>query len=158
MRDTDANRTICELITLLKDEFSYPENVRFFCLKCGTCCGDTELKQRHILLMKSEAEKISKLEGLQIADFAEKHKGRGPYLFEIKKTKDRGQCLFLKNNRCAIYSKRPMICRFYPFELRPTAKKRFEFLCTTECPGIGIGTLLDKRYFEKLFRLVCKKR
>jgi len=137
-------------------QFSYPENIRFACSRCGICCGNTEQKQRHILLVQSEVERISGFAGQQIPEFAEKIEGRAPYVFEMKKTRE-GHCVFLKGNKCWIYSKRPMICRFYPFELRPVADERFEFLCTNECPGIGKGRLLHEEYFRKLFQLALMR-
>ena len=138
-------------------QFNYPENIRFACSRCGICCGNTEKKQRHILLLQSEAERISGLTEQQIPEFAEEIEGRAPYVFEMKKTREGGQCVFLKGSKCRIYSKRPMICRFYPFELRPVADERFEFLCTNECPGIGKGRLLHEEYFRKLFQLALMR-
>jgi len=120
------------------------------------CCGDTALKKRHILLLESDTEQIAEFVGQQVTDFAKKVEGRQPFVFEMKKTRDGGQCLFLRDNKCTIYPKKPIICRFYPFELRFTTKKKFEFRCTTECPGVGKGRLLSDRYFRKLFQLAHK--
>ena len=39
------------------------------------------------------------------------------YSYEMKKNK-KGKCFFLKENQCCIYEFRPIICRFYPFELK----------------------------------------
>ena len=136
-----------------KRQFDYPDNVHFVCSKCGVCCGDTKEKLRHILLLQSEAERISGFVGQQIPEFAEKVEGRAPYVFEMKKTREEGQCLFLEGDKCMIYSQRPIICRFYPFELRHVTVKGFEFHCARECPGIGKGRLLREEHFRKLFQL-----
>jgi len=58
----------------------------------------------------------------------------------MRKTED-GRCIFLKGDSCSIYSIRPLICKFYPFELRRTGKGRFIFTYTDECPGIGGGLI-----------------
>ena len=137
--------------------FDYPSAVRFRCIKCGNCCGDTKEKIRHVLLLKTEAEQISKTTLRPILDFAVKIEGRAPYSYELKKTAEGGCCIFLENNRCNIYPLRPLICRFYPFELKIAVNQKYEFLFTDECPGINQGKLLDEDYFKKLFRLAHVK-
>ena len=69
----------------------------------------------------------------------------------MKKSRNR-KCVFLKGNSCSIYQIRPLICRFYPFQLKNPRKKRHVFEYTDECPGIGKGPLLKKTFFEHLFR------
>jgi Fe-S-cluster containining protein len=132
--------------------FKYPGNVRFHCLLCGICCGDTKEKARHILLLDAEAEKIAKATLKPVSGFAEKIEGHEPYIYEMKKTAKEGKCVFLENERCTIYALRPLICRFYPFELRVGTNGKHEFLCTTECPGVGRGKKLKQDYFERLFQ------
>jgi len=58
----------------------------------------------------------------------------------MRKTED-GGCIFLKGNSCSIYSIRPLIGKFYPFELKRTGKGRFIFAYTDECPGSGGGLI-----------------
>jgi Fe-S-cluster containining protein len=132
--------------------FEYPEGVCFECSGCGVCCGDTDHKLRHILILESEAEAISALTGKPIEDFAVE-RGTAPYIYEMKKHE--GGCVFLKNNKCKIYSERPMICRFYPFELKFDEEKCVHiFRFTKECPAINLsGRALTKRDFEELFKL-----
>ncbi len=62
-----------------------------------------------------------------------------PYCYEMKKNSE-GKCLFLKDNQCSIYALRPLICRFYPFELKfDPEKDQHVFDFTLECPGISKG-------------------
>ena len=137
--------------------FNYPTAVRFRCTKCGICCGDTKEKTRHILLLKTEAKQIAKTTLQPISKFTLKIKGRTPYSYEMKKTAEDGKCVFLENNCCAIYSSRPLICRFYPFELKISHNQKPRFLFTEECPGINKGRILSKDYFRKMFRLARAK-
>jgi Fe-S-cluster containining protein len=132
--------------------FNYPTAVHFQCTKCGICCGDTKEKTRHILLLKTEAEQIATATSQPISQFTAKIKKKAPYSYEMKKTKD-GKCIFLENNRCTIYAARPLICRFYPFELKIAHGGKHTFLYTLECPGINKGPMLSKNYFRKLLRL-----
>ena len=134
-------------------EFTYPADLWFECNGCGLCCGDTQRKTRHILLLSSEAERIAMQTNQAVADFAVARDARDAkdlYIYEMKKTD--GKCVFLKGNRCVIYSSRPLVCICYPFELRFDARKKvYSFDFTVECPTIGKGKQLNKTYFQKLF-------
>ena len=136
---------------LEKKDFTHPVKVRFECNRCGLCCGDTEQKTRHILLLKSEAEKISSQTCQPIADFAVEVEEKQPYVYEMKKLNE-GKCVFLTNNHCSIYCLRPLICMFYPFELKFNEDKAtYEFSFTLECPEINQGKLYSTFDFKKLF-------
>ena len=140
-----------------KVNINYPTTVRFQCTKCGICCGNTEEKTRHIILLKTEAEQIAKTTSQPISKFAVKINKKEPYVYEIKKRADDGKCIFLENNRCIIYPLRPLICKFYPFELKSAHSGKYKFLFTEECPGINKGRMLGANYFRKMFRLAQAK-
>ena len=137
--------------------FEYPATVRFRCTKCGICCGDTKDKIRHILLLRTEAEQIAKTTVQPISNFAVKKTERTPYTYEMKKKKEYGTCFFLENNLCTIYPLRPLICRFYPFELKPAHKGKYKFLFTEECHGINKGQMLGEQHFRNMFQLAHAK-
>ncbi len=135
--------------------FQYPKGTRFICLKCGLCCGDTPKKLRHPLLLCEEAERIVAFVGKPVSEFAAQVEGKEPYTFDMKKVE--GKCVFLADNKCTIYSVRPLICRFYPFELKPAENGQHAFHPTDECPGLGKGRELLEEHFRKLFRLAQKR-
>jgi len=136
-------------------EFDYPRKVRFKCDKCALCCGDTTGRVRRILLLKIEAKRISLKTNKSVNSFAEKRDGSEPYIYVIKKTAN-GKCVFLKDNLCTIYHTRPLICRFYPFELKEDENRKHVFAYTDECPAIGKGPYFGKSYFERLFKMSMK--
>jgi Fe-S-cluster containining protein len=148
-----------QIIDLLRQKvnFDYPITVRFHCIKCGICCGDTKEKTRHILLLRIEAEQIATTTLQPIPKFAIKIKDKAPYNYEMKKKTENGKCVFLENNRCTIYPLRPLICRFYPFELKSPHSGKYRFLFTEDCPGINKGQTLSKNYFRKMFQLARAK-
>ncbi len=139
-------------------DFVCPTNVVFECSKCGLCCGDTEEKIRHILLLESETMVISTETSLSKKAFTEQIANKNPYCYEMKKNSE-GKCFFLKDNQCSIYALRPLICRFYPFELKfDQDKDQHVFNYTFECPEIGKGkTLMTRKDFEVLFLLARKR-
>jgi hypothetical protein len=107
--------------------------------------------------LESEAEKIASHTCQLITDFSVEIKDNGPYAYEMKKSSE-GKCVFLKDNKCSIYPLRPLICVFYPFELRFNGGKELHnFDFTVECPGINQGKFLDKTDFKKLFGLAQER-
>jgi len=137
--------------------YTYPRNVCFKCDRCTLCCGGTENKERSILLLETEARLISKKTSMKIDDFAKATRGFEPYKYKIRKRTEDGKCVFLKENLCSIYSLRPLICMFYPFQLENAGHERYMFLYTNECPGIGKGEELKKAFFQKLFQIFLDK-
>ena len=137
--------------------FDYPRKVQFKCAICGICCGDTREKTRHILLLTEEANDLASTTNQPISDFALKIEDKSPYNYEMKKTIEDGKCVFLRQNRCTIYSKRPLICRFYPFWLKTAEKEQRVFYYTKECPGIGKGKPMRKEDFNNLLQTAGKR-
>jgi Fe-S-cluster containining protein len=103
-----------------------------------------------------EAEEIASATNQPISDFASEIEDKTPYRYEMKKTED-GKCVFLKQNRCIVYSKRPLICRFYPFGLTITRQQK-NFYYTKECPGIGKGETLREEDFQILLTEANKRK
>ena len=131
--------------------FKYPE-IRFECIKCALCCGNTRTKVRHVVMTENEANKISETTMHPSADFARRIEGNAPYLYEMRKNRN-GMCVFLDQAFCMIYSFRPLVCRFYPFELKPEEKGGYVFSYTDECPGIGRGKRLTHKRFQESFNV-----
>ncbi|HTY74002.1 MAG TPA: YkgJ family cysteine cluster protein [Candidatus Nanoarchaeia archaeon] len=140
--------------------FTYPKNIWFVCSKCGLCCGDTQKKTRHVLLLKQEVKRIADQTQQPVNSFAKEASGNAPYLFEMKKNPDSSMCIFLKDNVCSIYDNRPLVCRFYPFELSTTEKGEFVFKETDECPSLSCLEFKNAKklgfpFFAALFELAC---
>jgi Fe-S-cluster containining protein len=137
--------------------FEYPQKVRFKCVECGICCGDTRERTRHVLLLDEEANDIAATINQPISDFASRVEDKTPYHYEMKKNAEDGKCVFLKKNCCVIYSKRPLICRFYPFGLETDDKQQKVFYFTDECLGIGKGKTMRENDFHKLLKQANKR-
>jgi len=104
-------------------------------------------------MLESEAQEIQRKTGLKREEFCFEIQNTEPYRFEMKKA-EKGKCLFLEPNGCSIYEFRPLICRFYPFELKfDEALQKYAFTATLECPTINEGKLLTQTDFKRLFWL-----
>lgn len=111
-----------------------------------------------MLLLRPDAERIAAHTSRLISSFAYEVSGSEPYVFELRKDSATGMCFFLKDNRCTIYAQRPLICRFYPFELAKDENGAFVFRETSECPGISRskskgGKRLSEPFFAELLAL-----
>jgi len=136
----------------------YPKEIVFKCNHCGICCGDTEQKTRHILITAKDAQRIAHYTHQPIFNFAYPVRGKSPYIYEVQKDSVTKKCLFHLNGRCKIYSHRPLICKFYPFQLT-TEHEKYTFKITSECPAVHSvdthceGEILSERYFKRLLRV-----
>lgn len=136
--------------------YSYPRHLPFECIRCATCCMDTKTHVRRVLLLKGETKHISTVSRKPTEEFTVEVVGHEPYAYEIKKTLEDKKCIFLDGNSCRIYAIRPLVCRFYPFQLSKEKGQKYNFSATPECPGVGRGKILKKEFFENLFRQACK--
>jgi len=139
-----------------KENISYPDNLRWKCVRCATCCGDTEKRTRHVLILASEARAIAAETGMRIEEFAQRLENSKPYEFEVRKNNKR--CVFLDGVSCSIYSRRPLICKFYPFVMKRSESGTIEFeLPEHECQGIGLGRKLTQDYYMQLLRIAVER-
>lgn len=135
----------------------HPEDIRWRCIRCHACCGDTEQHIRHIRLLEAEVQAISGLTVRDPKSFCIPANGFEPFKFEMCK-RTSGNCIFLEGDSCAIYEGRPLTCRFYPFFLEEPSEGTFKFGLTSEkCSGLGQGPLLRTEFFLALLETASKK-
>jgi Fe-S-cluster containining protein len=117
---------------------------------------DTKTHVRRVLLLTEEAKHISKVTRKTMQDFTIEVVSHEPYAYEMRKTLEDKKCVFLNRDSCRIYSVRPLVCRFYPFQLNKGKGQKYSFSATVECPGVGRGKILKEGFFENLFRQACR--
>ncbi len=128
----------------------YPEEVRFSCIRCARCC-----RERKVLLLPEDVERLARVTGLSPDDFAVPVEGLKPYTHRLRKSEN--SCVFLEGGRCAVYSYRPISCRFYPFILFSIGAG-YVFIVDDACPGLGKGPRLGREFFENLLSLYLEWR
>ncbi len=92
-------------------------DVGFECNFCAKCC--TKDFNGHVFLLDSETDRIREIDPGALLpapgfDYCDQH-GNFYVAGYCIKTRDNGECCFLKDRRCTIYENRPKICRIYPF-------------------------------------------
>ncbi|MFH0961867.1 MAG: YkgJ family cysteine cluster protein [archaeon] len=119
--------------------------VSFECTVCADCCKDVPGHRRRILILGNEIAAIERESRLERKAFSRRSGRRDSYKYRMKKTG--GSCFFLGADRlCRIYRKRPLVCRFYPFELSPDGN----WGVSRSCEGIGCGEKVQEKHFKGL--------
>ena len=132
----------------------FPKNIRFECQRCAKCCGDTSDRERNILMLEREVRWILESTKLKPEEFSTLSSNTGPYWYAMRK-KD-SKCIFLKGTDCQIYPHRPLLCRFYPFWLKKLGAESFEFKVSKECPGVGLGKVIEEKDFRAMLAKALK--
>ena len=112
------------------------EQTGFICLKCGTCCKETDPDSNLVITGPDEIRMIMEGTGLSFEEIVRPYpeliidSGR-QYTFGWVLRHVGDHCMFLKDNCCMIYNFRPWICRTFPFMISE------EKLDVYLCPGTG---------------------
>lgn len=157
-------------------------DTRFSCTGCGKCCTDHHVpltldEARHwaadggqlIVLLEAFLEEGPGLHNLNLSHAQQEHArrrslpvlcGTAPAHVSITfAAYNQGRCRNLQaDNRCAIYTARPLVCRIYPMEINPHIPLRPE---AKDCPSeawdsgpalIHGGRLVDTQLAELIER------
>jgi Fe-S-cluster containining protein len=142
------------------------ENLKFRCTGCGNCCkepllpltdGDVVRIQKRTGDAAADIVRWVDRHGIEMDDEPEAfvHLRQGKRVMVLRQ--ENGRCRYLgSDDRCRIYSSRPLGCRIYPFDPTFDAKgklKRLKIVRATECPNTYDGDTdpedlkdLDDRY------------
>jgi len=84
-------------------------SIKFSCVQCGKCC-----RVGFVYLKSGEAKKIADFLSLSLKEFKKQYTMWFLWQGRTLKWTDEGSCIFLKNNKCSIYSARPFQCSSFP--------------------------------------------
>lgn len=139
------------------------EQFTFKCTCCGDCCRGIK---ESVMLESLDAYRLARLlrqtdSSIQMMDdmllkYADPIPltGNGFPIYVLKTVGEDDTCIFLKNNRCSVYSARPRTCRLYPITVGPDEKgKGFEYLLCREKPHHFVsGTVRTKDWLRDNFK------
>ena len=116
----------------------YSKNIHFKCQGSANCCVSRG-SYGFVYLSLIDLKKISKFFKLDKIKFIRKYCEYTNGFLHLRETKKNGDCIFLKNKRCSIYSARPIQCRTWPFWEENMQAKKWNHSLKNFCPGIGKG-------------------
>ncbi len=121
------------------------KEIGFACLQCGECCRGED---NSVIAFPQEIRRIMAETGLDWQEVAvppeegEWDRDGIFHTLEWRLKKDGDSCRFYRNEKCAIYRVRPMLCSTYPFYLDDG-----QLLCS-ECRGPG--SLIESGEAERM--------
>lgn len=132
--------------------------IRFKCTGCAECCR--HVKQT-VPVDSRDAFQITKYliesgEEISCTDqflvqYAEPAMINecGYFVYFLKTVGPDDDCIFLKDNRCAIHAAKPRACRVYPFMVEPTASGEHGYLYSLERTHHYRGPVVETRSWMK---------
>ena len=125
------------------------KGIKFECQGSGNCCVSRG-SYGFVYLSKKDIKKLSigfkTTEQNFIKNYCQKTDGF-IHLKELKKNK--GNCIFLKDNKCTVYKSRPTQCRTWPFWPENMNNKTWNEDIAKNCPGVGKGKVKSKEEILK---------
>ena len=130
--------------------------MRFKCKSCGECCRNFQEKGKCIPLFDFEVEilkNISNEKNIKIEFKPIKYllEENSQIVFVYLYGLNHDICPLLKENKCSIYTKRPLICRQFPLLWTAQFHKGNDFgaSCFSECKHFDSKKEFEKRFFER---------
>ncbi len=129
-----------EKLNIIKDSKPwYAEGLPFKCTECGQCCTGAP---GYIWVNEKEIQDIADFLNLSIKEFSDKYlrlvNGRLSLKENLKTSSTTSyDCVFLKNNKCEIYSVRPTQCRTFPWWPQNLKTKKDWQEAAKYCEGIN---------------------
>jgi len=110
----------------------------FECKHCGACCSNMD----DLALFEWEKDRLSKdksIKGIKIRPAIVVRLGKARVILQWGLKNKNGKCPFRSNDRCKIYSKRPLVCRSFPF--MTSGIHTVDKMLSKECPNLKLPTV-----------------
>ena len=131
---------------------NYKEGIRFECQGSGKCCVSRE-SYGFVYLSDNDLKRFSNYFKLSIKKFKEEYcQITDGFVHLIEKTELNGNCIFLKDKKCSVYTCRPSQCRTWPFWNENMNVKVWNKNISINCPGIGKGKIIKYKIIKKLLK------
>jgi Fe-S-cluster containining protein len=131
---------------------NYKEGIRFECQGSGKCCVSRE-SYGFVYLSDNDLKRFSNYFKLSIKKFKEEYcQITDGFVHLIEKTELNGNCIFLKDKKCSVYTCRPSQCRTWPFWNENMNAKIWNKNISINCPGIGKGEIIKYKIIKKLLK------
>jgi Fe-S-cluster containining protein len=120
------------------DKAWWKDGVQFECQGSGQCCV-SHGEYGFVYMTLDDRKRMAKHLKMSLAAFNEKHCEETDGFYHLKESKERPECMFLKDKRCTVYEGRPTQCRTWPFWPEVMSAKTWKKEVASFCPGVGKG-------------------
>lgn len=123
--------------------------LRFGCTQCGKCCTGSP---GYVWLLEEDIARLSEHLKLSREEFLQKYARAVEFRYSLKEHSDTFDCVFLKDNKCTVYDKRPKQCRVFPFWKEILSSKEAWDDSAKHCEGINHkdGKLFSYEEIQKM--------
>ena len=130
------------------DKEFFKKGVNFKCQGSSNCCVSRG-SYGYVYLSKKDLIKIAKYLNVSINFFKKKYCQYSNGYLHLREIHINGNCQFLENKKCSIYTARPTQCRTWPFWKENMNTKKWNEELMNFCPGIGKGKLISASVIKK---------
>ncbi len=128
----------------------FEKGIKFKCQGSANCCISRG-NHGYVYLSKDDLNKLANFFNLNKNEFKKKYcKITNGFIHLKEFKKNKGNCLFLINNRCSVYRARPIQCRTWPFWNENMNAKTWNKEIALFCPGVGKGRRYTKESILKI--------
>ena len=124
------------------DKEFFKKGINFKCQGSSNCCVSRG-SYGFVYLSSKDIKRIAKYFKLSINLFKKKYCIKTNGYIHLKEINQNGNCQFLENKKCSIYSARPTQCRTWPFWTENMNFKKWNKEIINFCPGIGKGSKIN---------------
>lgn len=121
-------------LSIINEDPWYKDGLSFECTGCGKCCSGSP---GYVWVNFDEIEQIANYLKLPVDQFKRRYlrQKNGRYALIELPSKDYS-CVFLQDNRCTIYSVRPLQCQKFPWWISNLSSKEAWNEAAKRCEGI----------------------
>jgi Fe-S-cluster containining protein len=147
-----------EKVKFILDNNFIEKGLRFTCTRCSSCCRHTP---GYVFLSEKDINNLLRATNMSRAHFLKNYcrivSVNGLYRLSLRE-KSNYDCIFWSDGRCNVYKNRPLQCKSYPFWSSILSSYDSWIEQKKVCPGIGRGTVYNKRKIENYLKKRTKEK
>lgn len=129
----------------------YKEGLRFKCTECGKCCTGAP---GYVWVNREEITEMATYLKITVKEFSRLYLRSIHGKLSLKEKPHTYDCIFLKNQKCQLYSKRPVQCRTFPWWPSQLKNKEAWLEAAQHCEGIcEEAPVVDRAHIEKELKI-----
>lgn len=112
----------------------YKDGLNFKCTGCGKCCTG---EPGYVFITPDEIVAMAEILEISPDEFVRKYTRRIGSRLSLKEDSTTFDCVFLKDNRCSVYTARPSQCRTFPWWKENLTNRAAWEETAARCEGIN---------------------